>query len=63
MIPTSFLQAIGYKNITSLLETHLEYMSRQLTLLLRKHFMRNDLERPQGLSNLLRIGKKQALKK
>ena len=38
-------------------------MSRQLTLLLRKHFMRNDLERPQGLSNLLRIGKKQALKK
>jgi len=48
-------KAIGYKNITSLLETHLEYMSRQLTLLLRKHFMRNDLERPQGLSNLLRI--------
>ena len=30
-------------------------MSRQLTLLLRKHYMRNDLERPQGLSNLLRV--------
>ena len=31
-------------------------MSRQLTLLLRKHYTRtNDLERPQGLSNLLRV--------
>ena len=30
-------------------------MSRQLTLLLRKHYLRNDLERPQGLSNLLRV--------
>lgn len=51
-----FFKAAGYEGIEQLLEAHSGFISRQLSLLLRKHFSLGlDKSRPTGLPTLLRV--------